>query len=180
MKGPAFGAQQIADALGPAGPIARGLPHYEHRPEQIRMAERVTETFARGGVLAVEAGTGTGKSLAYLVPAIHWSRQTGERVIVSTQTINLQEQLVAVDLPLLAVHLGVPFRAALVKGRGNYVCLRKTAEVRASPALVLDDAITAEIHSLLDWSETTNDGACGVRKPLIISARLGSGTRSSG
>ena len=143
LSGPTFEAEEIAAALGPAGRIARGLPHYEHRREQIRMAERVAETFARGGVLAVEAGTGTGKSLAYLVPAIHWSRYTGERVIVSTQTINLQEQLVGVDLPLLAAHLDVPFRAALVKGRGNYVCLRKAAEVRASPVLVLDDAIAS-------------------------------------
>jgi ATP-dependent DNA helicase DinG len=123
------------------------------------MADRVAETFARGGVLAVEAGTGTGKSLAYLVPAIHWSRSSGERVIVSTQTINLQEQLVGVDLPLLAAHLGIPFRAALVKGRGNYACLRKTAEARESPALLLDDAIAAEIRSILDWSEATADGS---------------------
>jgi ATP-dependent DNA helicase DinG len=158
LSGPTFDAEEIAAALGPAGRIARGLPHYEHRPAQVRMAERVAETFARGGVLAIEAGTGTGKSLAYLVPAIHWSRSTGERVIVSTQTINLQEQLVGVDLPLLAAHLDVPFRAALVKGRGNYLCLRKAAEVRASPVLVLDDAIGAEIHSILEWSDTTSDG----------------------
>jgi ATP-dependent DNA helicase DinG len=158
LSGPAFDAEAIAAALGPAGRIARELSDYEHRPAQVRMAERVAETFARGGVLAVEAGTGTGKSLAYLVPAIHWSRCAGERVIVSTQTINLQEQLVSVDLPLLAAHLDVPFRAALVKGRGNYVCLRKAAEVRASPVLVLDDAIDAEIHSILEWSDTTSDG----------------------
>ena len=106
---PSFDAREIAAALKPGGPIARGLPRYEHRREQIRMAERVARTFDHGGVLAVEAGTGTGKSLAYLVPAIHWSRHSGERVIVSTQTINLQEQLVGVDLPLLAAHLGVPF-----------------------------------------------------------------------
>jgi ATP-dependent DNA helicase DinG len=155
---PSFDAREIAAALEPGGPIARGLPRYEHRREQIRMAERVAHTFDHGGVLAVEAGTGTGKSLAYLVPAIHWSRHSGERVIVSTQTINLQEQLVGVDLPLLAAHLGVPFRAALVKGRGNYVCLRKTAEVRESPALLLDDAIAAEIRSILDWSDSTADG----------------------
>jgi ATP-dependent DNA helicase DinG len=156
---PALDAREIASALRPDGPIARGLLHYEHRPEQVGMAERVAETFARGGVLAVEAGTGTGKSLAYLVPAIHWSRSAGERVIVSTQTINLQEQLVGVDLPLLAAHLGVPFRAALVKGRGNYVCLRKAAEARESPALLLDGAIAAEIRSILDWSDATADGS---------------------
>jgi ATP-dependent DNA helicase DinG len=155
---PSFDAREIAALLEPGGPIARGLPRYEHRVEQIRMAERVADTFDRGGVLAIEAGTGTGKSLAYLVPAIRWSRHSGERVIVSTHTINLQEQLVDVDLPLLAAHLGVPFRAALVKGRGNYVCLRKTAEMRQSPALLLDDAIADEVRSILDWTDATADG----------------------
>jgi ATP-dependent DNA helicase DinG len=123
------------------------------------MAERVAQTFGRGGVLVVEAGTGTGKSLAYLVPAIHWTVAQGERVIVSTNTINLQEQLVRIDLPLLAAHLGVRFRAALVKGRGNYFCLRKGVEVEASPALLLDDAVREELRSLLEWSKESEDGS---------------------
>ena len=123
------------------------------------MAERVAETFARGGVLLVEAGTGTGKSLAYLVPAIHWARAHAERVIVSTNTINLQEQLVRIDLPLLAAHLGVTFRAALVKGRGNYFCLRKGAEVEASPVLLFDDAVQTELRSVVEWSKETADGS---------------------
>src|SRR5207249_5113982 len=97
LRDSSFDPQAIAAELGPNGPIARGLTGYEHRHEQIRMAERVAETFARGGVLLVEAGTGTGKSLAYLVPAIHWARAHAERVIVSTNTINLQEQLVRID-----------------------------------------------------------------------------------
>jgi ATP-dependent DNA helicase DinG len=149
----------VAAELGPAGPIARGLAGYEHRGEQMRMAERVAATLADGGVLVVEAGTGTGKSLAYLVPAIHRARESGERVVVSTHTINLQEQLVRVDLPLLAAHLGIPFRASLVKGRGNYLCLRKAVEVRASPALLADDAVQAELASLLEWSDETADGS---------------------
>jgi len=117
----------------------------------------VAATLEKGGVLVAEAGTGTGKSLAYLVPAIHWSRCHGERVIVSTNTINLQEQLVRVDLPLLAAHLGVPFRAVLVKGRGNYLCLRKAAEIRASPALQLDE-VGGEMRRILEWAEKTEDG----------------------
>jgi len=144
-----FDPEAIAAELGPSGKIARGLYGYEHRREQIRMAQRVADTFVRGGVLLVEAGTGTGKSLAYLVPAIRWALANGERVIVSTNTINLQEQLVRSDLPLLAAHLGVRFRAALVKGRGNYFCLRKGAEVEASPALLLDDAVQIELRSIL-------------------------------
>jgi ATP-dependent DNA helicase DinG len=121
------------------------------------MAQRVAATLENGGVLVAEAGTGTGKSLAYLVPAIRWSQRHGERVIVSTNTINLQEQLVRVDLPLLAAHLGTPFRAVLVKGRGNYLCLRKAAEIRASPALLFDDA-RGEIRSILEWADETEDG----------------------
>ncbi|MBI2962967.1 MAG: helicase [Deltaproteobacteria bacterium] len=149
----------VAAVLGPEGPIARGLAGYEHRRQQIHMAERVAATLERGGVLVVEAGTGTGKSLAYLVPAIRWCREHGERLIVSTNTINLQEQLVRIDLPLLAEHLGVPFTAALVKGRGNYLCLRKAAEVRASPALLLDDAVQDELRSILAWADETTDGS---------------------
>jgi ATP-dependent DNA helicase DinG len=158
VPGPA-GPGRIAAELGPDGPIARSLRGYEHRHDQIRMAEKVAETFAEGGVLAVEAGTGTGKSLAYLVPAIHWSREHDERSIVSTNTINLQEQLIRVDLPFLAEHLGVTFTAALVKGRGNYLCVRKAAEVGASPALLLDDAARDEIRSILEWAEETVDGS---------------------
>ncbi len=123
------------------------------------MARAVAETFAEGGVLAVEAGTGTGKSLAYLIPAIHWSRENDERVIVSTRTINLQEQLVKNDLPFLSAHLGIEFRAALVKGRGNYLCRRKLAEIRDQPALAIDDALRAEIQTLLDWASETEDGS---------------------
>lgn len=158
MSSSPFDPATIAAELGPSGPIARALSGYELRREQIRMAERVAETFTHGGILVVEAGTGTGKSLAYLVPAIHWSRAQGERVIVSTNTINLQEQLVRIDLPLLAEHLGVAFRAALVKGRGNYLCLRKAAEVRSAPGLTLDEALDREIASILQWSDTTSDG----------------------
>ena len=158
MSEPA-GPREVAAALGPGGPIARSLAGYEHRRDQVRMAEKVAETFAEGGVLAVEAGTGTGKSLAYLVPAIHWSRDHHERVIVSTNTINLQEQLIRIDLPFLADHLGVAFSAALVKGRGNYLCVRKAAEVSSSPALVVDEAVRDELKSILEWAEETADGS---------------------
>ena len=95
------------------------------RPGQIQMAEAVAHAFATGEHLAVQAGTGTGKSLAYLLPAIFWSLRNKERVVVSTNTINLQEQLIRKDIPFLAKHTSVEFKAALIKGRSNYACLRK-------------------------------------------------------
>ncbi|MBU0609853.1 MAG: DEAD/DEAH box helicase, partial [Armatimonadetes bacterium] len=98
--------------------------NYEERQAQIDMAQSVAQTLLDGGVLVVEAGTGVGKSLAYLAPAVLWAREHGKPVIVSTNTRNLQEQLLSQDLPLLARALPVNFHAALLKGRGNYPCLR--------------------------------------------------------
>lgn len=156
---PALDVERIVSELEPGGVLSRRLPGYEARPEQATMARAVAAIFAHGGVVVVEAGTGTGKSLAYLVPAIHWSRESGERVIVSTRTINLQEQLVHTDLPFLAKNLGVEFSAALVKGRGNYLCLRKATEIREQPALLVDDAARVELTAILEWAQETEDGS---------------------
>ncbi len=111
----------VRAAFGPDGPIARALEGFEPRPGQLEMAGAVAAVFADGGVLLAEAGTGTGKTLAYLVPAI-LSRQ---RVLVSTGTKNLQEQIFFKDLPALRGSLGVPFTATYMKGRGNYLCLHR-------------------------------------------------------
>ncbi|MGH7860432.1 MAG: ATP-dependent DNA helicase, partial [Candidatus Binatia bacterium] len=143
----------------PGGALARRLPGYESRAEQVTMARAVARTLEHGGVLVVEAGTGTGKSLAYLIPAIHWAREHGERVIVSTRTINLQEQLVRTDLPFLRENLAIEFTAVLVKGRGNYLCLRKAKEIREQPSLLGDDASRAELATILQWSRRTSDGS---------------------
>lgn len=125
-------ADRTAEALGHDGPIARGLAalgaRYEPRLGQIEMARAVAEAILEERVLLCEAGTGTGKTLAYLVPAI----LAGRRVVVSTATKALQEQIYAKDLPLLADHLGVPFRAALMKGLANYVCRRRLSEALAT------------------------------------------------
>jgi ATP-dependent DNA helicase DinG len=121
-------AAQTLDALGPDGPIARGLlelgVRHEAREGQLQMAEAVAHAIERERVLLCEAGTGTGKTLAYLVPAI----LSGRRVVVSTATKALQEQIFAKDLPLLSTHLGVPFHSALMKGLANYLCLRRLDE----------------------------------------------------
>src|SRR5262245_20452367 len=105
--------------FGARGALARCLPEYEERPAQQQLAEAVRQTLARGGVLLAEAGTGTGKTLAYLQPAI----ELGRRVVVSTGTKNLQEQLILKDVPLLAKALGRDLNVALMKGRGNYLCI---------------------------------------------------------
>lgn len=107
--------------LGPGGALTAALDSYEHRPEQIRMAREVERTLGERGYLLAEAGTGTGKTLAYLVPAA----LSGRKVLVSTATKTLQEQLFLRDIPLLRERVGLEFEAALLKGRANYLCLHR-------------------------------------------------------
>lgn len=114
--------------LAAQGPLAARLPGFEERPAQARMMALVEQAFRDDGVLAVEAGTGTGKTFAYLVPAIRWAAETGEKVVIATHTIALQEQILRKDLPVVAEALGLDVKAALVKGRGNYLCRRKVAD----------------------------------------------------
>jgi ATP-dependent DNA helicase DinG len=109
--------------FAPRGPLARVLPGYEERPSQRRLSEAVADVLDQGGLLLAEAGTGTGKTLAYLLPAV----DVGRRVVVSTGTKNLQEQLVSKDIPLLARALGRPLNVAVMKGRANYLCLLRFA-----------------------------------------------------
>jgi ATP-dependent DNA helicase DinG len=120
----------VESAFEPGGSLSRAVPGFEPRPAQIEMAAAVSAIFSEGGTLLAEAGTGTGKTLAYLVPAI-LSRQ---RVLVSTGTKNLQEQIYFKDLPVLRDCLGVPFTATCMKGRGNYLCLHRFDAMRDSIA----------------------------------------------
>ena len=122
MKGgPAAGVATVEAVFADAGPLARAWPGYEPRDGQRRMAAAVAQVLEDGGTLLAEAGTGTGKTLAYLVPAI----LSGKRVLVSTGTKNLQEQILFMDLPALQQALGLSFTATLMKGRGNYLCLHR-------------------------------------------------------
>lgn len=123
-------AEELAAILEPGGPLARGFAEYEHRPQQVGMLRAVAEAFSSSHHLLVEAGTGTGKSLAYLIPAFAWASTNGRRVVVSTNTINLQDQLIHKDIPDLARVLGEDLRAAVLKGRANYVCPRRLAAAR--------------------------------------------------
>jgi len=151
-------AEQIGELLGPTGCIAGKLPDFEERPEQLRMAFAVAEAFNKGQLAVVEAGTGTGKSLAYLVPALLWARSNHERVVVSTRTINLQEQLIRKDLPFLRRATGIEFHAVLVKGRSNYLCWRRSENAGQELGL-FDQAQVDEIRQILNWAETTADGS---------------------
>lgn len=121
---------EIAAVLEPDGPFAQHFPGYEFRPEQVAMLRAVARAFSEGRHLMVEAGTGTGKSMAYLIPAVHWARQNGYRVVISTNTLNLQDQLVNKDIPDLRAALGIDFRAALLKGRSHYLCPRRLENLR--------------------------------------------------
>lgn len=146
--------------LAEDGAIARRLEGYESRPEQLEMAARVAETLDRRGRLIVEAGTGIGKSFAYLLPAIARVVDHGERVIICTNTINLQEQLIDKDLPLLNAVIPEEFSAVLVKGRSNYLSLRrlKLASERQDRLLV-DDEERHSLQVIENWAYSTTDGS---------------------
>ncbi len=145
--------------LGPTGPLAVRHPRYEDRPAQRALSRMIAGLYNTGGVGVAEAGTGTGKSVAYLLPAIRWALQNGERTVVSTNTINLQEQLVDKDLPLLRRALGEPFRFSLVKGRSNYVSIRRALLAKANAGTLLEPEKQAELRGILEWMETTGDGS---------------------
>jgi len=119
--------EKIRTIFEPEGLLAKALPRYEFRESQQQMAHMVLRSFLTSRHALMESGTGTGKSVAYLVPAILWASATGNKIVISTNTINLQEQLIQKDLPSLADCLEVEFRYCLVKGRSNYVCHRKLA-----------------------------------------------------
>lgn len=139
--------------IGPGGTLETALPGFEVRDSQRAMAGAVADVIADGGVLLAEAGTGTGKTLAYLVPAI----LSGQRVLVSTGTKNLQEQLIDKDVPLLRQALGVPFRATCMKGRGNYLCLHRFEQVRIDDR-PRDDHTRVALTLIDHWATRTDTG----------------------
>jgi len=121
----------MEEVFGPDGLIARYHPNYEYRPGQVEMAEAVNSTLTDGGITLIEAGTGTGKTLAYLIPAL----ASGRRVIVATATKNLQEQLYKKDIPFLQQIIPRRFKATCMKGRSNYVCLHRLKKADEVPLL---------------------------------------------
>lgn len=143
----------VEAVLGPSGVLARAMPGYEHRAVQLEMARAVERALSRDDLLLCEAGTGTGKTLAYLVPAL----LSGKKVVISTGTKTLQDQIVQHDLPLLGRQLGDLPEVACMKGLNNYLCLRRYEEFRAGAASVLSRAARA-LPELERWVERTESG----------------------
>ncbi len=141
---------RIGEAFAPGGPIARALPGFEARPGQTQMAELIERGFSEGVHTIVEAGTGVGKSLAYLVPAL----RSGKRVVLSTGTIALQEQLVTKDIPLVARAIDAPVRVTLLKGRNHYLCRQKFERMR-SERLVPP---SRSMQQIWEWGGATQTG----------------------
>lgn len=151
--------KELSGQFLPKGNFAQQLPHYEYREPQIEMLKSVIDAFNHHKIALVEAGTGTGKSLAYLVPAVFWSIQNHERVVISTNTINLQEQLIEKDIPILQKCCGLNFKSVLVKGRNNYLCLRKVYNLRSEGGTLIEDNDRQQLNNLLEWAVRTQDGS---------------------
>jgi DNA polymerase-3 subunit epsilon/ATP-dependent DNA helicase DinG len=149
--------EEVAAILEYGGPFSRYFESYEHRPEQVEMLRAVTDALSNGKHLMVEAGTGVGKSFAYLVPAALFALQNEARVVVSTNTINLQDQLIKKDIPDLKAALGLEdLRAAVLKGRGNYLCPRRLEYLRQhGPSSTEELRVLAKI---LVWMQENQSG----------------------
>jgi len=150
----------VASDLGPNGPVAAAMLQYEDRPAQRDMARTIATLYNDNGVGLIEAGTGVGKSLGYLLPALRWAVLTNERTVVSTNTINLQEQLVRKDLPFLEVALAgrQPVRFALLKGWRNYLCLLRLEQAKLIGSTLFDDDHSS-VQAISEWAAGTEDGS---------------------
>jgi ATP-dependent DNA helicase DinG len=151
----------VIDTLGEKGSVAAQLTRYEDRRSQRDMAVHIADGYNDGGVQLLEAGTGVGKSFAYLVPALAWARANGERTVVSTNTINLQEQLVGKDLPLLRRALTTDDYTptfALLKGWRNYLCLARMHQAVSAQRTLLEQDKLDELISISEWAGHTADG----------------------
>lgn len=162
----------VGAILGPGGSIARRLKNYEHRSQQLDMAEAVAKALANKQHLVAEAGTGVGKSFAYLVPAILYAtadqvegerqdsdEEASRRIVVSTHTISLQEQLIEKDLPLLNSVIPREFTSVLVKGRGNYLSRRRFDVARSRAVSLLNETEAGQLDQMRSWLKSTPDGS---------------------
>ena len=147
------------------GRLGQAVSHYEKRRQQLDMAHEVAKALNHGGHTMIEAGTGTGKSLAYLLPAALWAAKNIQRVVVSTHTINLQEQLLKKDIPLVKQALNIELRAAVMKGRGNYLCPRRLDTLRRRKPATMDELRT--LAKILVWLQS---GASGDRGEITLRA----------
>jgi ATP-dependent DNA helicase DinG len=156
----ALDISELEKLLMPKGPVAKKLgKNFEHRKEQIKVLNETARSFNEDSIALIEAGTGTGKTFSYLIPAIKWALKNNERVVVSTNTINLQEQLIGKDIPMLEEAIQGNFTYSLVKGMRNYLCILRAGAVDDGQQELIEDEESDEIKNILDWSKTTSDGS---------------------
>ncbi|MEO6052497.1 MAG: DEAD/DEAH box helicase, partial [Chthoniobacterales bacterium] len=150
--------EEIGEIFSQTGLLSKAA-NFEWRKEQEEMARRVARTLEEGGHLVVEAGTGVGKSLAYLIPAVLHAVRRGKKAIISTHTINLQEQLMYKDIPMVQKILPVEFEAALLKGRQNYLCPLRLERAMQNSSDLFTSEERKELERIYEWSQTTNEGS---------------------
>jgi ATP-dependent DNA helicase DinG len=150
-------SRRVASIFSPTGALSK-LPEFEFRPQQQTMATSIADALQQQHHLIVEAPTGVGKSLAYLIPSILFALEENRKAIVSTHTKNLQEQLFQKDLPIVRSVLGTEFTATVLKGRGNYLCTSRMRNAIASTASMFDSEGTTQLQRIHTWSRTTHDG----------------------
>jgi len=145
--------------LGPDGPVARQMNSYEQRPQQLQLARAIDDSLIHSQHLVAEAGTGIGKSFAYIIPTIRWALENEKKAVISTYTISLQEQLVQKDIPFIKRITDVDFRVSLAKGRGNYLCWRRLQQARKRGSTLFDDGDHLNlVEDIYQWALQTHDG----------------------
>src|SRR5688572_15842655 len=158
---------QVEEIFSPTGILSKAK-NFEYRPQQQQMAVAVARALQHGEHLAVEAGTGVGKSLGYLVPSILFAVARNKKAIVSTHTINLQEQLIEKDLPMLERILPVKFSFTMLKGRGNYLCSRRLHKTMQQAAACLRRQRSRSCGAFTSGLKKRRTGACPISRPNPI------------
>ena len=154
---PLLNSDHIIAALREEGSVAERLTSYEPRQSQLDLLSLIIRGFNEDAVVIAEAGTGVGKSFAYLLPAMYFALENKEKVVISTATITLQQQLFEKDIPLVASAIGKEIKSVIMKGRGNYLCLRRLDDVLQDPPLI-DDSDFDELKRISEWSKSTKTG----------------------
>ncbi|MFQ5943625.1 MAG: helicase C-terminal domain-containing protein [Anaerolineales bacterium] len=174
---PELDIEELAGTIEPGGALSKAIEGYEHRTQQVQMLKAVGEALSESRHLLVEAGTGTGKSMAYLIPSLEWASATGNRVLISTNTINLQDQLIHKDVPDLERALDKRYQTAVLKGRRNYLCPRRlSAMARLGPRNAEEARVLAKVLVWLVGGGTGDVSEINIRGPVeaAIWSRLSS------
>ncbi len=159
--------EKLCEIISEDGAFSRNSARFEPREQQIQMLHAVSEAFSNGHHMMIEAGTGTGKSFAYLIPAFSWAMQNGERVVISTNTINLQDQLINKDIPELEKILGTELRATVQKGRGNYLCPQRFAKMQSRQASTAEEMrVLGKVLVWLYQNGTGDRGDININGPI--------------